>query len=157
MKIALGADDCGFPLKEIIKEHLVGKAYTVQDVGVQSAEDTTPYYAIASQVAQSVTNKTCDCAILVCGTGMGMAIIANKHPGIYAAVCESTYTAEQSRSINNANILTLGAMVSTGPVAIGMVDVWLKTEFTQGCDAPAQDWLRNSMKDIASLETSLFP
>jgi len=156
MNIALGADDYGFPLKQMIKEHLVGKAYTVQDIGVQSAQDDTPYYEIAGEVAKGIINKTFDRAILFCGTGMGMAIIANKYPGIYAAVCESAYSAEKSRSINNANILTLGAMVSTGPVAMEIVDVWLTTEFTQGWDLQAQDWLRNSMKDIATLEAKQF-
>ena len=85
-----------------------------------------------------------------------MSIIANKHPGIYAAVCESTFAAEKSRSINNSNILTLGSMVTTEAVAKDIVDVWLKAEFTEGWDESIQEWLRNSMDDISSLEHKQF-
>ncbi len=87
---------------------------------------------------------------------MGTSIVANKHSGVYAAVCESTFAAEKSRSINNSNILTLGSMVTTDEVAEDIVDVWLKTEFTEGREASIQELLRNSMDDIASFEYKQF-
>jgi len=114
------------------------------------------YYNTADEVAQRISNGEFERAILVCGTGMGMSIIANKHPGIYAAVCESTFAAAKSRSINNSNILTLGAMVTTDAVAKDIIEVWLKTELTEGWEASLQEWLKNSMEDISSFEHKQF-
>jgi len=156
MKIALGCDAYGLPLKDSIKEYLIYNKYNLQDFGVNDASDTTPYYTTAIKVAQQVSQGEFEKAILFCGTGMGMAIIANKQPGVYAAVCESTFAAEKSRSINNANILTLGSMVTTEAVAKDIVDVWLKTVFTVGWDPAIQQWLQNSMNDIDAIEESQF-
>ena len=156
MKIALGADGYGFDLKQEIKNYLVEKGLEIEDVGINDADAPTPYYQTASEVAKQMANRQVDRAILICGTGMGMAIIANKHPGIYAAPCENTGTARMSRSINNSNILTLGGLITTPRVAQDIVDVWLNTEFTQDWESPIQAWLHNSMKDIAQLETQQF-
>ena len=156
MRIAVGADAYGLPLKDAVKRYLDEAGYEVKDFGIHESADTTPYYQTADEVAASVADGEFDRGILVCGTGMGMAIIANKHPGVYAAVCESTFAAEKSRSINNSNILTLGAMVTAEVLARDIVEVWLKTEFTQGWDAPLQEWLRNSMAEILSIEQRRF-
>jgi len=156
MKIAIGADSYGFPLKETIKAYLVDKDYEITDFGVENTEEDKPYYLIATDVAKHVSQKGFDRAILFCGTGRGMAIIANKHPGIYASVCESPFAAEKSRSINNSNILTLGAMITTDIIAKEIIDVWLKTEFTEGWDTAMQDWLRNAIGEISSMECDLF-
>ena len=156
MKISIVADLYGFPLKESVKAYLKSKDYEITDYGVNETLDPTPYYKTADKVAKSLGNGEHDRAVLVCGTGMGMAIIANKHPGIYAAVCESTFAAEKARSINNSNILTLGSMVTTEAVARDIVDIWLTTRFTEGWDDAIQDWLKNSMDDIASFERHQF-
>ena len=156
MKIVIGADSYGFNLKEAVKKHLQVKEIEVEDVGVSNPNTETPYYQIASEVAQRVGNKKADRGILVCGTGMGMSIIANKHPYIYAAVCETTYAAEKSRSINNSNVLTLGGFITTPQMAQEIVDTWLKTEFAQGWEKPIQEWLHNSMKDIRKIEKQQF-
>jgi len=157
MKIALGADSYGLPLKDSIKEYLTDLNYEVIDFGVENSDDETPYYSTADDVANRLTKGEFERAILVCGTGMGMSIIANKHPGVYAAVCESTFSAEKSRSINDSNVLTLGAMATTTEIANEIVNVWLNTEFTKGWDAPMQDWLRNALEDISKLEGKQFP
>lgn len=156
MKIAIGADSYGAPLKESIKDYLINNNYEYKDFGVSDSDDQVPYYSTASDVAKCMVNKEYDRAILVCGTGMGMAIIANKYPGIYAAVCENTFSAEKSRSINNSNVLTLGSMVTSSEEAAEIVSVWLNTEFTEGWDEPMQDWLRNALDDISSLEGKQF-
>ncbi|NER32045.1 MAG: RpiB/LacA/LacB family sugar-phosphate isomerase, partial [Symploca sp. SIO1C4] len=122
MKIVLGADSYGFNLKEAVKQHLLNKRIEVEDIGINDHEDQTPYYQTASEVAQRVGSQQAKRGILVCGTGMGMAIIANKHPSVYAAVCENTKAAIQSRSINNSNVLTLGGFVTPPEVAIEIVD-----------------------------------
>lgn len=156
MKIALGADSYGFNLKEAVKQHLVNKGIEVEDVGINDQEDQTPYYQTASEVAQRVGSQQVSRGLLVCSTGMGMAIIANKHPSVYAAVCENTKAAEQSRSINNSNILTLGELVTPPEVALEIVDTWLTTEFKFGWEAHIQQWLENSMKDIVIFENQQF-
>lgn len=156
MKIALGADSYGFELKEAVKEHLLNKGLEVQDMGINDSAVATPYYETANFVAQKVASKQVDRGILVCGTGMGMAIIANKHPGVYASVCENTNAAEKSRSINNSNILTLGGFITSIDNALAIVNTWLNTEFTQGWEPSIQEWLQNSMQDIAQLENQQF-
>ncbi|NEO66946.1 MAG: RpiB/LacA/LacB family sugar-phosphate isomerase [Moorea sp. SIO4G2] len=156
MKIAVGADSYGFDLKQAVKEYLINKGIEIEDVAINEQEAETPYYQIASEVAQRVGNQQADRGILVCGTGMGMAIIANKHPGVYAAVCENTNAAEKSRSINNSNVLTLGGFITSPEVAVEIVDTWLTTEFTSGWEPPIQEWLENSIKDIAILENEQF-
>ena len=156
MKIVVGADGYGHPLKEVVRQHLEARGEEVTDLGVSSADEDTPYYRTASEAAVRLSRGEFDRAVLVCGTGMGMAIIANKHPGVYAAVCETPFAAEKSRSINNSNVLTLGAMVTTGTIAADIVDAWLDTDFTEGWDGPIQEWLRGSMRDIAELEDGRF-
>jgi len=156
MKIALGADMYGFNLKEAIKNFLQDKGLELEDVGVNEPSGETPYYQVASEVARRVGSRQAERGILICGTGMGMAIIANKHPNVYAAVCENAYAAEKSRSINNANVLTLGGFITTPQVAQDIVDTWLSTKFTQGWEPSIQEWLENSMKDIAHMEKQQF-
>ncbi|MGD1717174.1 RpiB/LacA/LacB family sugar-phosphate isomerase [Dapis sp. BLCC M172] len=156
MKIAIGADPYGFDLKEAVKQHLQNKGIEVEDIGVNNSTQETPYYQVAGQVSQMVGTQQVERGILVCGTGMGMAIIANKYPHIYAAVCENSFAAEKSRSINNSNVLTLGGFVTTPLVAQEIVDIWLTTEFKQGWEPGIQEWLQNSMKDIAQIEKQQF-
>lgn len=156
MKIVIGADSVGYPLKQVIKQHLIANQHEVEDIGVNSPDEDTPYYVTAHAAAESVMVKRFDRAILFCGTGMGMAIIANKHPGIYAAVCESPMSAETSRTINDANVLALGAFFLTETVAKKIVDVWLTAEFTEGWGGKIQEWLRDALKEIASFEKKQF-
>lgn len=156
MKIAIGADGYGFDLKEAVKQHLLTKGLTVEDVGISARAIETPYYQIASDVAKRVAGQQVDRGILICGTGMGMSIIANKHPGVYAAVCETIFAAQKARSINNANVLTLGGFITPPPVAQAIVDTWLETEFSQEWEPAIQEWLHHSMQDIAQLESQQF-
>ncbi len=156
MKIAMGADAYGFKLKEAVKKQLEGKGIEIEDIGVEDSTQETPYYQIASEVAKRVGKHQVDRGILVCGTGMGMAIIANKYPQVYAAVCETVSAASKSRSINNANVLTLGGFMTTPERAEEIVDTWLNTEFTEGWEAPIQEWLHGSMKEITQLEQQQF-
>ena len=152
MKIVIGADKLGYHLKEAVKSYLRRRDIEVEDYGVNDAEGETPYYQVASTVAQKISSGEFRKGILVCGTGMGMAIIANKHPGVYAAVCETRLAAEKSRSINDSNILTLGGLITKPEVAGEIVDTWLETEFTQGWEPSIVEWLHNSKEDIARIE-----
>lgn len=131
MKIAIGSDHGGFELKEEIKKHLKKLKIVFNDFGTFS-EEPVDYPDIGKKVAKAVTSKKYKFGILVCGTGLGMAMVANKIPGIRAAVCHNVYTAKMSRAHNDANILSLGGRVLKKATAIKIVDVFLKTPFEGG-------------------------
>lgn len=156
MRIALGANRGEFFLKEAIKDPLLYQEYDFQDYGINAYNAEIPYYKIATKVARLVATKQVDRGILVGDTGMGMAIIANKFPGVYATVCESAQAAEKARSIHNSNVLTLGGLSTPLLLAQDIIETWLHTEFTQSCIPGIQSWRQNSMKDIAELEAEQF-
>jgi ribose 5-phosphate isomerase B len=131
MKIAIGSDHGGFLLKEEIKKHLGSLRVPFKDFGTFD-EASVDYPDIGKRVAKSVASKKFRFGILVCGTGQGMAMVANKVKGIRAAVCHNVYTARMSRAHNDANILSLGGRVLTKAMAIKIVDAFLKTPFEGG-------------------------
>lgn len=131
MKIALGADHAGFPLKEKIKEFLLSKGYEVIDMGTHSTE-SVHYPDFAKKVALAVQRGEADRGILVCGTGIGMSITANKFKGIRAALCTNEYMARMSRRHNDANVLCLGERVLGVELALSIVEAWLEEEFEGG-------------------------
>jgi len=155
MIIGLGADPFGFDLKEAVKEYLSAAGHECVDLG-GSSEQQRAYYDVAHELAEKVGSGTCERGVLVCGTGMGMAIVANKHPHVYAAVCEDASTAARARSINNANVLTLGGMVTTPFKAKEIVGTFLTTEFKSGWDDEIRAFLDQSMIDIQSIESDEF-
>lgn len=131
MKIAIGADHAGWELKEAIKRLLDSLDHQVQDLGTFD-EASVDYLDFGIRVAHAVAEGQADRGILVCGTGIGMSMVANKHPGIRAALCHDLYTARLSREHNNANVLVLGGRVIGKGLALEMVKVWLATEFLGG-------------------------
>jgi ribose 5-phosphate isomerase B len=140
-KIAIGADHGGYELKNIILEHLRQAGYTVEDFGTHSPE-SVDYPDYAYPVARGVAAGDYDLGILICGTGIGMSIAANKIVGVRAAVCGDTYSARMSRLHNNANILCLGGRVVGPGLALDIVDVWLSTEFEGGRHARRVEKIR---------------
>lgn len=129
--IAIGADHGGYRLKEEVKAYLIERGHPVIDVGT-SSEDSVDYPDYAAKVARAVQQKKADLGILICGTGIGMAITANKFRGIHAAVVHDCYTAAMSRRHNNANIITFGGRVIGAGVAFDIVDTWLGASFEGG-------------------------
>jgi ribose 5-phosphate isomerase B len=129
--VALGADHAGFPLKEDLKTWLIARGYDVVDLGTQSAE-SVDYPDFAVGVGSAITAGKADRGVLVCGTGIGMAMAANKVPGVRAAACSDAYTARMSREHNDANILALGARITSREAAIEIVEIWLGAEFAGG-------------------------
>ena len=129
--IGIGSDHGGFPLKEEIKKHLdeIGVAY--KDFGTDSPE-SCDYPIYAEAVARAVVSGEVEKGILICGTGIGISIAANKVKGIRAALCGDCYSAEYTRRHNDANILTMGARVTGGGLACKIVDTFLTTEFEGG-------------------------
>jgi ribose 5-phosphate isomerase B len=130
-RIALGSDHGGFRLKEEIGQYLQIQGFEVLDCGTNSAE-SVDYPRFAFAVAQAVLNEQVDYGIVVCGTGQGIAISANKLSGIRAAVCTETYSARMAREHNDANILALGERVIGTGLALDIVDVFLQTKFSGG-------------------------
>ena len=135
MRIAIGADHNGFDLKNIICEFLKDKKVEYKDFGTYSREPVD-YPDIAKIVAEAVTRGEFDRGILICGTGLGMAIAANKVRGIRAATCHDVYSAERSRKSNNCQIMTMGAQIIGPELAKMLVDAWLKSEFQNGRSTP---------------------
>jgi len=131
MKIALGADHAGFELKEKIKQKLVAQGITVDDCGTNSTA-SCDYPDFARSVAEEVAAHAADLGILVCSTGIGMSIAANKVPGIRAAKVDTEFEAGRSREHNDANVLTLGANIISEDEASKIVDKWLATPFAGG-------------------------
>lgn len=131
MKIALGSDHGGFELKNEIIKHLKEKGHEIKDFGPMT-NDSCDYPDYALPVAEAVANKEFEIGILVCGTGIGISISANKVPGVRAALCSDTFSAHSCREHNNANILALGQRVVGLGLALDIVDTFLSAEFQGG-------------------------
>jgi ribose 5-phosphate isomerase B len=132
--IAVGSDDAGFHLKEAVKKYLEAEGHAVTDYGCDSS-DPVDYPDVALLVAEAVARGDHDRAILVCGTGIGMAIAANKVPGVYAGVAHDAYSAAKARTSNNTQVLALGARVVAPELATTLVGIWLRSEFGGGASA----------------------
>ena len=130
-KIAIGSDHAGFELKEQIKKLLETEGYAITDFGTNSS-DSVDYPLIAKALATSVSTKNPSRGILICGTGIGMSIAANKVKGIIAANCFDAETAKLARLHNNSNVLTLGGRILSLDTAKDIVKVWLETDFEGG-------------------------
>ena len=130
-RIAIGSDHVGYPLKEEIKQYLGELGYACQDFGANSAE-RTDYPLFAKEVTSAVSAQLADLGILICGTGVGMSITANKVRGIRAVVCSEPYSAMLSRQHNNTNVLALGSRVVGPELARMIVKSWLEAEFEGG-------------------------
>jgi ribose 5-phosphate isomerase B len=131
MKIAIGSDHGGFELKKKIRSLLIELGHEVLDLGCYSP-DPVDYPIQGRKVAKSVASGQCERGILVCGTGIGMSIVANRIPGIRATVCHDLFTARMSREHNDSNILCMGGRVIGPGLAEEMVKVWLMTPFKGG-------------------------
>ena len=132
MKIIIGSDHFGYNLKEDIKAYLVELGHTPVDVGVDTPDVPVDYPDVAVELAKRVADENWDRGILICGTGIGMAMVANKIPGVRAACAHNPYSAERARKSNNAQILTIGAAIIAPTLAHVLVDHWLASEFQGG-------------------------
>lgn len=129
--IAIGCDDAAIELKECLKSHLTSKGIEYVDYGVDG-ESKALYPDIAKTVSLAVSENKHSRGIILCGTGIGVSIVANKIPGIRAALCHDTFSAERARKSNDAQIITMGARVIGHELAKTIIDVWLESEFTDG-------------------------
>ena len=130
-KIALGCDHGGYALKETLKAHLLERGYQVLDCGCHSSE-SCDYPLFARQAAQAVADGTCRFGVVVCTTGIGVSMVANKVPGVRCALCHEPYSAQMTRRHNDANMLALGAGVTGPNLAIDILDAFLRYDFEGG-------------------------
>ncbi len=130
-KVALASDHAGFGLKEIIREHLSGRGVTPVDLGTDSVQ-SVDYPDYARKVCEAVLTGGADKGILICGTGLGMSMMANRYKGIRGALCHDHFTARAARSHNDSNVLILGGRILGMDLAREIVDTWLDTPFEGG-------------------------
>jgi len=148
MRIALGGDHRGFSLKEELKKFLRSEGYVVDDKG-PSSDESVDYPDFGALVAQQVSSGLCDRGILICSTGIGMSVVANKFPRVRAALCTDLETARQCREHIDANVLVLAGSRTSSETATMMVNTWLETPFQGGRH-------QRRVEKIAALETQLF-
>ncbi len=131
MKIAIASDHGGYALKEQVKQHLLERGVEVEDLGTHS-EDSVDYPVYGKLCGQTVASGKADLGVVVCGTGIGISIAANKVKGIRCGLCTSVEMAHLTKQHNNANVLALGGRTTKPELAMAIVDEWLDTEFEGG-------------------------
>lgn len=147
MNIVIGCDNAAFDLKLTIVSHLSQLGYTLEDAGCDSAQDATYYPEIAKRVCAAIIDSSYKKrGILLCGTGLGMCITANKFPGIRAGVCHDAFSAERLALSNDGNVLCLGARVIGPELAKKLVDEWVALHFVPGSSTPKVDAIREIEK-----------
>lgn len=134
MKIAIGSDHNAFDLKEELKQFMINNGFDVEDYGCYSCE-AVDYPDVSFRVADDIKSGKADRGVLVCGTGIGVAIAAGKVPGIRAALCHDTYSAERAQLSNNAQIITMGAKIIGPEVAKKVLEAYLNVQFEGGASA----------------------
>ena len=147
MKIVLGSDHAGFKLKADLRDYLVEQNIAIFDMGV---EEKTPadYPEIARAVAEKISRKEFERGILICGSGIGMSIVANRFPGVRAALCHDLYTARMSREHNDANLLVLGGRLIGKGLAREMIKIWLESVFQGGRHQRRLDQIESLDKEM---------
>ena len=135
MKVAVDSDIIGMDLKRTVVEHLVTLGIEVEDLNLLGKKKVD-YPDVGYNLARRLANKEFDRGVLICGTGLGMAMIANKVEGIYAGVCHDVYSAERLRKSNDAQIITMGSRVVGPELAKSVLSAWVRSEFDGGPSAP---------------------
>jgi ribose 5-phosphate isomerase B len=143
MNILIGSDSFGYDLKTALCEHLRSLGHTPVDLGCTGVNDDTDYPDVAEALARKIAAGESPRGILVCGTGIGMAIAANKVPGVRAACCHDPYSAERARKSNDAQIITLGSQIVGPSLARTLIDHWLASEFQGGRSARKVEKLKS--------------
>ena len=153
MKVIIGADVAGFDLKAAIKKDLGKKGVEFTDV---NPDGPILFYEAAKLVSKRVASKEFERGIIICGTGMGVSIIANKHKGVYAGLVECEYTARRCKVVNNTNVLCLGGMVLGEARAVAMVDSWLSASHMEGLDEDIKKIVKNEFQNLVDFENEVY-
>jgi ribose 5-phosphate isomerase B len=155
-KVIMVADPFGFPLKKAVKEHLQSEGYEIIDLGTDSPDHFMDYYEVGSKAAKAIQNGVADQAIIFCGSGMGVSLTANKFKGIRAGLCESEFTAEMCKLINNCNILAMGSKVISETRANKAADLWLTREFGEDASEGGKKKRAAALAALAKIEDENF-
>ena len=150
MKLAIGADPFAYGLKKAVAQHLEYRGVEVVDMDSYAE---TPYYEVAEKAAREISAGNADGAVLFCGTGAGMAIVANKICGVRAVCVESVFAAKKAKAINDANAITMGAMIVGEAMACEMVDAWLDTKFAEGFEQ-LREFLESARGQVGEIDAA---
>lgn len=150
MKLAIGADPFAYGLKKAVAQHLKNRGVEVMDMDSYAE---TPYYEVAEKAAREISAGNADGAVLFCGTGAGMAIVANKICGVRAVCVESVFAAKKAKAINDANAITMGAMIVGEAMACEMVDAWLDTKFAEGFEQ-LREFLESARGQVGEIDAA---
>ena len=152
MKIAIGSTKAGLTLKDEIISALEEAGHTVDDLGMKKDGEFVPYYEAAANVAGAVSAGKYDKAIIICGTGAGSVIVANKFKGVYAVHASSEFEASRATIINQANMLCLGEWVTPPQHGLELVKAWLNSTPGEGFAPEWQEFLRNGCRKVTEIE-----
>lgn len=154
--IVIGSDKSGFALKQAIKAWLIESGADYTEVGTTDVEAPHPFYKVAPVAAEMLAGGGADRAILVCGTGMGMAQVAGKYRGVRAACVESVYGARMCRAINDSNALCMGGWIIAPEMGVEMAKVFLSTGFTEGLEPWRAEFLEGARREFEELEGKIY-
>lgn len=155
-RLAIASDRSGFALKAAVVEYLATRDdIEVTDFGLASAEENEPYDGQAPKVARAIQDGRADLGVLICGTGQGMGIVANKFKGVYAVVADTIFAAERGKIINDANVLTMGGWITAPYLGVQITKAWLDARFTVGMDDRAE-WLKAAYARVQGIEGENF-
>lgn len=156
MKVVISCEFAGLPLKAAVLEHLKAMGHEVVDVGQKTSDEKVLYPQAAAALAKEIQAGTCEKGILICGSGAGVSIVANKFKGVYAVACESLFTAQGIPIINDANVLAMGSNVVGPKNAFAMVDKFLSNGFAQGESDERKVFLGGMLDDVKKIENENF-
>lgn len=156
MKLAIAAEVCSFELMKTVRQHLLDKGHEVVDLGMTCADEPHKFYETAASVARAIQTGQAERGVLMCGTGMGVCLVANKFKGIYAAIAESATTARLHWVINRANVLCMGAWVVGPYVARDMIDAWLGATIGEGFNEERRRVQAEGYSRIQQIEAENF-
>ena len=148
--MVIGADPFAYGLKKAVAQHLKNRGVEVMDMDSYAE---TPYYEVAEKAAREISAGNADGAVLFCGTGAGMAIVANKICGVRAVCVESVFAAKKAKAINDANAITMGAMIIGEAMACEMVDAWLDTKFAEGFEQ-LREFLESARGQVGKIDAA---
>ncbi|GAK55565.1 sugar-phosphate isomerase, RpiB/LacA/LacB family [Candidatus Vecturithrix granuli] len=156
MKFAIGTTRAGLTLKKDIIAALEKHGHEVDDLGMKDESEFIAYHVAAANVARSVSEGKYEKGIIICGTGAGSTIVANKFKGVYAVHCSNGFEAKRAVAVNNANVLVLAEWLTPGQHGIEILETWLNTKFGEGFDPKWQEFLKNCYLEIQQMEKEQF-
>ena len=153
MKLAIGSTKAGLKIKDALIQQLQSAGHEVDDLGMKEGGEFIPYFQVAATVAAALSQGKYSKAVIICGTGAGSAIVANKFKGVYAVQASSQYEASRAAIINDANVLTLGEWITPPQHAIEIVTAWLAARFGEGFEADWQKFLGDACQQVKNIES----